>query len=155
MYTGPKKCVDTPFHPIIFNTRNSRYIEFQHQQSKNDPASGSESIAKICERRYGERRRCNMTDLRDDEKHVVDELEQLPYVKDHRSKEEVYRKISSGFETQKRTGSNKRKRKTVIIPVIASAVALILLVVLLPSIFSNGMQQTSEHQKNGAADEPA
>jgi hypothetical protein len=80
----------------------------------------------------------------DKQRVIVDQLTNMPDVKDSRSKEEIYHQISSRLSQEVKTGGRKRW-----LPFVSAIAAALLFFILLPVLLHMDMQQTiEEHSPN-------
>ncbi|SDZ12741.1 hypothetical protein SAMN05421736_106179 [Evansella caseinilytica] len=82
-----------------------------------------------------------------DEKKITSHLQQLPPVKDRRSKEEVFQAVQQKLEereTEDRGSLVGKKKSGWLLPAIASTAAVLLLLILLPSFLNNQQHLTSD-----------
>ncbi|WP_096438449.1 hypothetical protein [Alteribacter populi] len=76
------------------------------------------------------------------EKDIENTLKNLPPVKDRQSKDELFSKIETRAAEHSFSRSKSRRSKTWIYPVIASAAAIFLLILIVPSFLTNENQQS-------------
>ncbi|MFD1039497.1 hypothetical protein ACFQ3N_13995 [Virgibacillus byunsanensis] len=79
---------------------------------------------------------------------IIKSLNELPEVKDSQTKEELYQRISS--KTKGETASKKSKRNA-LIPVASTVFAIMLVVVMLPSLLNNNMNDTGGEESTDRA----
>ncbi|MEB1805759.1 MAG: hypothetical protein LPK26_00290 [Bacillaceae bacterium] len=76
-------------------------------------------------------------------------IRQLPKVEDHRSKDEIFQNI----QKQMNVAEPQKKRRSWLMPVLASATAAVLLLALIPMILSNGSEEALPYAEEAEAGE--
>ncbi|MDE5416100.1 hypothetical protein [Alkalihalobacterium chitinilyticum] len=79
----------------------------------------------------------------------ANKMKQLPKVKDHRSKDEIFRNI----QKQIKAAEPQKRRRPWLMPTLASATAAVLLLALIPMILSNGSEEALPYAEEAEAGE--
>ncbi|WP_158738585.1 hypothetical protein [Alteribacillus sp. YIM 98480] len=81
---------------------------------------------------------------RSSDEQIKQKLQQLPQIRDNRTKEEVYQNIVKKTDNR----ANKRRPRKWVIPTLTTAAAFLLLLVLLPNMISTPKQFTADEDSN-------
>lgn len=85
--------------------------------------------------------------MNNDEKRMIRKLKQLPKVTDHMSKEELYEKVRMNMNRSvKANTTQKSKYSKKIIPIFSTALVIVIVLLMLPSLVNDTMFNTSESQ---------
>lgn len=84
-----------------------------------------------------------MTSFNQEEHKIIERLQQLPMIKDRLSKEDIYQRASQQIQQPSPTKWPQR-----LIPILSSVAVIALLIVIIPTMFINTNQQTSDQAKD-------